>query len=276
MSHLLRFSCKPRLYWIESDGHPFDGTVDGVRVYESLTPSEQERAEEGVSDYRIVVEAEVETGGEARSVQGTVLDLARDLERIWTFVVGEPLFPGFMEARQVVAPKRWETNFDAVKESLIEEGQFGSWMEMSDWSGRTSRGLPIYPLEQALKVRRAYQEADEKMRYLVELFYEYEQTGQPHAALLILAKCTQLVDAIADGPRDTCLPESAREDIPLSFPDLWELQNRRRELRHPVRKDGQLWPELASEEKREYRISASIGVRDFVAVRLGGNIVRRE
>lgn len=276
--HLLQYWCKPRIYVLPEDGRPYDGQVDGFRVYETVEPCDDSGAPEDAVSYRIVAEKEVSSRDEALSVGGVVFDLAADLDRLWIYVTGEPLFYLRTSLEIVDAPDHWESNYNEVHDALYREEPGPTLLGETKISQTSWRGFPYYPLEKALRLRPALENADDRLSHLVTLHHEALTTRGVHARLLMFAKAIELVDAMIDGARadkEDYLPKATGEDLRRRFKWLWKIANGRIDTRHVVaRETGELHPELTTEDREDFLHDADLVIRDVVCTRLGTDTLR--
>jgi len=100
-----------------------------------------------VAPYGLRMESQVSTREEAESSHSEALGLTSDLNAIWAYVAGVPLFP----KRLVIAlasPTGWRTNFEKLEATLPTTARLGRKIRITHGPMRVI--LPYMPLQRAL------------------------------------------------------------------------------------------------------------------------------
>lgn len=275
-----RHDCDPtmtRTVWFECSPRPFFGpkrkpchreVVDGLDVFEF-------RRRSRVTPYCLRMEARVENQEELRERSRSALDLAGDLDLVWPYVAGAPLFPRVLTIQLVKAPSGWRTNADRIGRHLPWVGPgFHAKMRMAG-GRRYWMTLPYMPLKPALEAVRAYRTSDAATRLLIDLHTRSLKEPGSDTELILLAKALELVRAVLPGRGDADKQKNLQAEVQASlthpFAWLYNIANNRLEVRHVVkdRTRLRLLDRLTSSERKDYRHDADAVLRGVITQRLG-------
>lgn len=266
-----------RTVWFESSPRPFfvpkrepchREVVDGLDVFEF-------RRRSRVAPYGLRMEARVANKKELEDRFSSALEIADDLDLVWTYVAGVPLFPRVLTMQLVKSPEGWRTNAARAKRDLPAGGDLYGKVRLVG-RRRLSMELPSMPLKRALEAVKAYRKTDEVTRLLIGLHTGALKAPGSPTQLILLAKGLELARAILPGRRDIDRERALRDDElrsslhhPLSW--LYMIANRRLEIRHVVENPTaiRLHPTLTSSERKDFVHDGDVVIRGVIAERLG-------
>lgn len=266
----LVFTCKPRPFQLPKRVRCHSEHLGRLAVEERRTGSK-------VRPYTLRFSSTVHTREDVALATQEAFDIAHDLDRIWAYVCGVPLFPKILTLRLVNAPEGWKGNAQRVRQSLPARGPYAItalrgrrrfWVE-----------LPYAPLKPAMQALHKYRVADEATRHLIELHYATLTATSYEPRLVLLAKCLELTRAMLPGRNDAArqrhLPEEVTNRLKASLHWLFDISNRRVEVRHVVRNPTalELHPKLSSDESKAFRHDSDLVIRGVIAQRLGIDLV---
>ena len=262
-----------RIVWFETRPRPFKVPRRARSHREqvgSLLVCERRRRSAS-SPYIIRFEGPVHIREDVDRILSEALTLAQELDHIWTYVAGVPLFPTVTTLTIPNAPLGWVSNIDQVKTRLpVTRAHLARLRVRSTYLVT----LPHFPLKPALVAARALRSADEVTRFLVDLHVASLRESTPSSSMVFLAKALELVRALLPGRTDAArqqqLPSAAQIQLRRSLHWLYEVANRRVEVRHvvadPIRRE--LHPRLAPQEKRDFESDGDLVVRSVICDRL--------
>lgn len=236
-----------------------------------LTVTERRRRSR-THPYAIRFEKQARSRTEARALEAEAFALADDLDQIWAYVAGVPLFPRITTLTIARAPMGWKTNAVRIKRRLPSDG---GYVVRERLISRYLVTLPRPPLAAALDAVQAWRGADQVTKHLMGLHLASLREGTPSAAMIFLAKALELVRAILPGrtdeQRQRALPLDIQQRLSRSLHWLYSIANQRQEVRHIVRDHSrlELHNTLTREEGRDYRFEGDLVVRAVIAGRLG-------
>lgn len=242
-----------------------------------LTVTERRRRSRTLP-YVIRLEGQARSRTEAATLEAQAFELADDLDQIWPYVAGVPLFPRITTLTIARAPLGWKTNAPRMKRKLPAEG---GYVVRERFINRYLVTLPRPPLAAALDLVQAWRGADQVTKHLMGLHLASLREGTPSAALIFLAKALELVRAILPGrtdeQRQRALPPDIQQQLSRSLHWLYSIANQRQEVRHVVKDPTrlELHNTLTREEGRDYRFEGDLVVRAVIAGRLGVPLVFR-
>ena len=271
MPQLLRYATKPRIYQIDPSSSAYSEQAGAWLVRETFEPNTEPSL--GAGHYRVVVEREFQERDHTSRHHGEVLQLAGDLDRLWAYVCGEPLFPVTMHLSLNPVPDHWETNRDEFSHYHHSPT---AWLtgESKHWLC-----LPYFPLERVLRIRREYSKASESVRALIELHHAGLKSTGTETRFSLFAKALELARALIPGRDLKAKERSLSPDVqsamrrPLKW--LFEIGNDRFETRHVVRDPANvtLHPRLSSDEMADYRHDADLILRSRATEALGSDMI---
>jgi hypothetical protein len=289
-SYTLRYESPKKYYGVLTDCELF-GTQDGEwRIYEHCGPDRPEMlglpAE--VCCYSVVLEAEVSTQEQLQARQQDVLELTRDLDRVWTYAAGSPFsatpHPTLLLNK---GPERWYTNYKDVDRAIERARSLSPFVIEGEWSiePRQWIQMPVWPLKRALNILEPYRSALVETYALIELHYQSLTSRNTNRRLLILAKSLDLVESLLPGPKRASDKKQLRAFKQKQLPDevtrelehgqhtlhwLFGIANSKRETRHTVNeKAASLLPEITTPERRSFFHDADLIIRGVVARQFG-------
>lgn len=278
MARTVWFECKPRQIFVPKGLRCHKESFDGLTVSEF-------RRRSSVRPYSLRMEARVGTRAELGQLFGSALDLARDLDLVWTYVGGRPLFPVILTVELAKAPGGWKTNASEIRPRLPVGGT-GLSANVRLVGGRLSwMTLPFMPLKPALQAVRAYRASDEVTRLLMDLHTRALKSPGSDTGLFLMAKALELVRKVLPGPhdpdREKALDEDVRSRLRRPFAWLWKIANSRMDVRHVVERHPaklRLHPKLTTEERRDFLHDVDLVLRAVISKKLGVDlaIVERE
>ncbi len=219
--------------------------------------------------YRVAMEAEVSTKEEAQARHHEALELANDLNCVWAYVAGEPLFAKRLVLQVASAPDGWQTNFAETEAALPSSQRFHG---TAKFSSRFSMTMPYLPLQNALAAVRSYRAANAECKVLMSLHFDAMDHPGSQAGLFLYAKALELARAMLPGrtdpKRQAALSADVRSELRQSLHWLYDVANNRLEIRHVV-STGSLLPKLTSIERRDFLHDADLVIRGVVERELG-------
>ena len=271
MERVIRFECEPRPFVIPKR----------FRCHrEAFAPFEvsEYRRRSKVRPYGLRMEAIVRTKGEVHECRQAALNLAQDLNRVWAYVAGVPLFPQVLIARRINAPPGWQSNSDKISRGL--PWTLGPHRIHIEGGGiRFGRPKPYLvtltdmPLGPALAAVRKFRGADQVTRLLMGLHFGALNQPGTDSRLFLLAKALELVRATLPGRNDTqrqaALHPETRQELRRSLHWLYGIANNRLEVRHVTDRNRlQLLPRLTKVERDDFEHNADLVIRSVVAKQL--------
>jgi hypothetical protein len=266
MTSLLWFECEPRAFMVPKGMRGHTATVGPLEVSEYRRRSK-------VRPYGLRMQAQVQTKEDVGRCRDAAFGLASDLDRIWAYAAGEPLFARILTIQLIGVPEGWRSNVERLRRSLPAsrlsltlrtKGIRRHWMTLGHW-----------PLQHALTALAAYRTADEPTRTLVDLHFEGMMNFGSQPGLVLFAKALELCRALLPGREDirkqAALPSEVTRALRRSLHWLFGIANQRVEVRHVVKNAtaAQLHPRLSVEERRDFNHDADAVIRGVIALRLG-------
>lgn len=264
--------------WFETKPRPF-AAPQGLPCHRgqvgSLFVSEHHDAA-CEAPYRIRFEAEVDSLEGLWKIRDEAFGLASDLDLIWSYVAGVPLFPTIRTVSLAPGPHGWTTNSDQAQAALsIGRAHLANQQIVS----RYLVTLPYLPLNASLKAVSSLRAADDVTRFLIELHVASLKDLTGSGAMVFLSKALEVVRAIlpgdSDDQRERGLPQEVQAMMRRRLHWLYGIANQRVEVRHVIRDPSRLefHPRLTHEEKRDYQSDGDIVVRAIICQRLGISFV---
>lgn len=266
MSERLKFWCSPRPFRVPQGDACHRETVGRLTVFEY-------HVKDQANPYGLVMEAQVSSQDELRECRDEALGLAGDLNKVWPYAAGVPLFPPRTSMRVSREPLGWGSNGDQLEE-VLPGARFK--INIGPTVGEFGIELPFMPLQRALEVLRAYRATDPLTLSLLRMHFQAMENAKGDLELFLLAKLLELVAALLPGrtmaQKQSVLGADYVQLLRHSMNWLAQISNTRLDLRHAVAsKDPTtvLHPKLTSEERQDFVHDADIVVRAVVALRLG-------
>src|SRR5438552_458515 len=107
----LLYECVPRPFFVTGNVNCHSERVGHFDVSEY-------RRRSGVRPYGLRMEASPQNREEAEKWHLEAIALARDLNKMWTYVAGVTLFPRYSALRILSGPDGWKTNYENVRAGL--------------------------------------------------------------------------------------------------------------------------------------------------------------
>jgi hypothetical protein len=208
----------------------------------------------------------VSTDDEARERHGEALKLADDLNTVWAYVAGVPLFPHQLVLAFPKSPIGWRSNFQKLEKSL-PTAQSMKVMGYGFGAGGYMMPLPYWPLQDALAAVRAYRSAKDTVRVLINLHHSAMNDLGSESGLFLLAKALELARVMLPGrddkQRQAILSIDVRNELRQSLHWLYGIANGRLEIRHVVNKKA-LLPRLTPKERTDFVKDADLVIRGVI------------
>lgn len=277
MLKTLFYECSPRPFFVPARLRGYREKIGALDMIEHRHRSE-------VLPYGLRMECQVDTKQDAARCHTEALQLALDLNIVWAYVAVVPLFPKRIMLRLAESPDGWRTNFKKLKSTRPTKPRsalaispspvpaVALSMSIKIKPGKYKVVLPYMPLQRALVALRAYRNASENMRFLMNLhFAAIDQLGTD-TQLFLFAKALDLARDMLPGhdnpKKESALPVGVRAELVQSLNWLGEMSNNRLETRHVASK-GKLLPQLSPTERRDYIHDADLVIRGVVERKLG-------
>lgn len=229
MERLIRFECDPRPFVVPKRLRCHHETFPPFEVIEYRTRRK-------LGPYGLRMEAIVRTKVEVNECKQAALYLAQDLNRVWPYVAGVPLFPQILIARRINAPPGWRSNSDVVSKGLPM--MLGP-LRITGGAIRFGRPKPYLvtvtemPLRSALTAVRKFRGADPITRLLMELHLGALNQPGTDSRLFLLAKALELIRALLpgrnDAQRQSALDPETRKRLRQPLHWLYGMANNRLE-----------------------------------------------
>jgi len=264
------FKSKPQLFVLASADSTHQRSIGDWIVRESYEPIDDSTLPNGIVSYSILIETEVSSHEEIWSKQKTAFELADDLNRVWTYVCGQPINAARFGLFAYNAPPAWKTNSEEVEEFL----QTASSGLKGKLSIQTRQWIycPELPLKKALDLRQDYKIAPDLIRTLIELHYSALISVRRESRLFLFANALEIVRALlpgrADKQKQNSLPDNIKNNLHESLHWLFYMANNRSDVRHVVKK-GTLHPRMSSKEHNSFEHDADLFIRTVVCKELG-------
>ena len=269
------FRSKPLLYVVASSPSPHQRSVGDWIIRESYEPLDDRTLPDGTVSYSIWIETEVSSPEEIWAKRSTAFELADDLNRVWTYVCGQPINVARFGLVACHAPAAWTTNAEEIEKDLQAAISGLTYKEISIQT-RHWTYCPELPLVKALDVRESYETAPDLVRALIELHYSALTSERSEARLFFFAKALEVVRKLLPGKNDpqkqNLLPVNITSDLHESLRWLFEMANRRSDVRHVVQgkvAPPTLHPRMSPQEFRSFEHDADLVIRTTVCKALG-------
>ena len=229
---------------------------------------------DGTVSYSIWIETEVSSPEEIWAKRSTAFELADDLNRVWTYVCGQPINAARFGLVACHAPAAWTTNAEEVEKDLQAAISGLTYKEISIQT-RHWTYFPELPLAKALDVRESYETASDFVRTLIELHYSALTSKRLEARLIFFAKALEIVRALLPGRKDQqkqkSLPVNITSELHESLHWLFGMANTRSDVRHIVQEvtGPTLHPRMSAQEFRSFEHDADLVIRTAVCMQLG-------
>jgi hypothetical protein len=271
------FRSEPRIYGVLTEPKEHIASVGPLSVREIFEPDANDNIRLGLGSYLVVIEAKVVDRGELSEFQREAFSLAQCLDRLWTYATGMPLSVIY-QGRAIYAyeylhpPKGWISNLDEVNDQLKANPKrsisvVNSTNIMWQW-------LPRLPLETVLRGRERFLIASDPIHSMIEHHYDAQTATDSYAKLFSLAKGLEIVRGMLPGDTDKAkearLNSEVTKSLKLSFHDLFNIANNRREIRHTIKdlKSKTLHPKISQHERDSFGHDADVIIRAVVAQEL--------
>jgi hypothetical protein len=256
--------------------HGFRGRVGNLDVSEL-------RGRSKFLPYLLRMECQVATKDQLGQHHREAWLLARDLNIVWSYVALVPLFPKRFIMEVVEAPDGWHTNLKKLKMTRPIKprpghvpGPAASFsVSIKTTPGHLRVNLPYLPLQPALDAVQKYRTANPETRLLMDLhFGAFDQRGTS-APLFLYAKALELARYVmlpgrTDLQKEAALSPKVRAALRGSFHSLFEIANRRLEIRHVAdTRSRSLLPKLSPKESADFEHDADLVIRGVVERELG-------
>ena len=230
-----------------------------------------------VRPYGLRMEASPQNREEAEKWHLEAIALARDLNKMRTYVAGVTLFPRYSALRILSGPDGWKTNYENVRAGLPAKGMTYSAIQFS--GGGYSLSLPFMPLGPALSAVQQYHQTNDTIRTLIDLHLEAIEQRGTQSGLFLFAKALELVRYILpgrdDAKRQAALPPESRNLLKQPLHWLFGIANERFEIRHIVTRQKQnpgLLPRLTQSERQDFLHDSDLVIRGVIQLELGINV----
>lgn len=221
--------------------------------------------------YHVSIRAVVFDGDDPGVVFMRACDIARDLDRAFTYATGWPLgnksFKYLFSPQS--APRAWTL---AAGKELISESD---WEILGGVASRPrSRMLPREPLRSTLRVLDAIGNADATVAELSQLHYGALSTHDPSLAPLLLSKGLETARELLPGSdlkaKGRYLPSAIASQLAHDLSWFYDISNNRRETRHLVDKGASLVlkDELSENERDDFLNGADLLLHHTVVSQL--------
>jgi len=269
------FKSKPLLYVVASSPSPHQRTVGDWIIRESYEPLDDRTLPDGTVSYSIWIETEVSSPEEIWAKRSTPFELADDLNRVWTYVCGQPINVARFGLVACHAPAAWTTNAEEIEKDLQAAISGLTYKEISIQT-RHWTYCPELPLAKALDVRESYETASDLVRTLIELHYLALTSEVSQARLFFFAKALEIVRGLLNGQnneqKQNSLPANIRSGLRKSLRWLFKIANTRADVRHVVQRKvtpPTLHPPMSAQERRSFEHDADLVIRTAVCIQLG-------
>lgn len=281
-SRTIVFKSTPQVYVFQSSRDAHTRKVGNWVVRESFERSTELRSPNGSVNYSVVIETDVSTPEEIRARRSYAYELADDLNRVWTYVCGEPLNAARLSLVEMDAPPGWITNAPKMEKELqaIISGVTGQLSIVN----RHQTYCTDLPLSKALDLLDSYRTSSHAIRTLVELHYSALISERSEARCFFYAKALEVVRAILHGRTDKqkqkSLPVDITNELHKSLHWLFDMANNRSDARHVVQDNNgpTIHPRMSAQEIRAFEHDADLVNRTVICMELGQEpfLVRHE
>jgi hypothetical protein len=271
------YRSEPRIYGVLSEPKEHMASIGPLSVREIFEPNANDNIRPGLGSYLVAIEAKVVKHREFSEFQSEAFSLAQCLDRLWTYATGMPLSVHY-QGRAIYAyeylhpPKGWTSNLNEMNDQLKAKAKrsirvLSSKNIMWQW-------LPRLPLETVLRGRERLLTASDPIHSLIEHHYDAQTATDTFAKLFSLAKGLEIVRAMLPGDTDKAkesgLNSEVAKSLKLSFHDLFNIANNRREIRHIIKdpKSKALHPKMSQHERDSFTHDADVIIRAVVAEEL--------
>lgn len=272
----IRIVSSDHLYGIQEVSALFYGIIDDWEVIEEYDAEDAEHDLEGIRRYRVVLQSQPTTTGEAAHAYPVGVELAETLERLWLYVGDGPLSGRRFgkTLAPLTPPERWTTNYeDRYRELSAKE--FGLSFDRISIARRDWAYLPALPLSTAVRAVENFRDTDESIRTLIELHYNAHTAYGLHAEELAFARALELGRELLPGHSNHEKQEALSPEVQdsLSRPLSWlsRLSNNRFNTRHIVNQHQKpaILPAMTQEEHDAFTQNADVVLRGIVSSQLG-------
>jgi hypothetical protein len=274
-THKIFFRTKPLLYVLSETVSPHQRIIGDWVIRETYEPLDDRTLPKGTVSYSVWIETEVSSPKEIWAKEDTGFKIADDLNRVWTYVCGQPINAALLGLVARDAPAAWTTNNKEVEKKLNAE-----------ISGMTCNGIIIrtryrmyvmeLPLSKVLDVYESYKTAPDFIRALIELHYSALTSNRLEDRLIFFAKALEMVRGLYPGKSDQqiqgSLPVNITSNLQQSLHWLFGIANNRFDVRHVVQQKGTppvLHPRISMQEHQSFEHDADSIIRTVVCQQLG-------
>lgn len=273
ITHKIFFRTKPLLYVLSETVSPHQYIIGDWVIRETYEPLDDRKLPKGTVSYSIWIETEVSSPEEIWAKKDIGFKIADDLNRVWTYVCGQPINAARLGLVVCDAPDAWTTNNKEVENKLHAEisGITGNII----FQTRYYMYVMELPLSKALDVYESYKTASDLVHALIELHYSALTSKRSEARLIFFAKALEMVHKLLPGKRNQqkqdSLPVNITSNLHKSLPWLFEMSNERVDTRHVVQRTPTptLHKQMSVQERQSFEDDADLIIRTVVCQQLG-------
>ena len=192
----LRYEIEPKIYGISSEFHKYKTKINNLVISERFEHNSKYKSiGDGLGDYKVIIEKEVNNDKELQTAHFEVLDFVDELDKAWVYACGHPLTKkhfAFMSPHITVPDGKlsgWKSNYREV-EKEINKGKAHATISLIKLDHAS---FPYWPLEVAINVRKEYLQSTEQAQTLVDLHYYAHKVKSGYAMLFFLAKSLEFL-----------------------------------------------------------------------------------
>lgn len=271
---VLKYESLPANYGVVGDGRPFEYKNDTVRIYESLTKKTIPSAPPEVGEYRVHIEVPVASMADYSAATSETYEIIEQIEKLWTYVCGEPLRPLLMHMSMDTTPDGWRSNEESVHRVMNIRMTGGIYCKVeivqTHWVI-----LPYFPLERVLIARQLIDSFEDVYVSLIDLHHDALTARSPGGRLFALAKGLELVTRLMHGKthreRQEKLDPKLRAELRRSINELHDISNNRFNVRHVVANPSgpKLHPPATRKELSDFKHDCELLLRYHICKKLG-------
>jgi len=266
------FKSKPQIYVLTANCSPHQCIIGDWSIRESYELLHDRTLPDNTVSYSIWIETEVSSYKEIWTKRDSAFELADDLNRVWTYVCGQPINAARLGLVICHAPTAWTTNVEEVEWNLQAGGLTGKVsIRTRHWAY-----CQELPLRKVLDILKKYKTAPDIVRELIEIHYLALTSTLPEARLYFFAKGLEIVRKLLPGKDDQekqkSLPVDIASDLQQSLHWLFDMANNRSDTRHVILKKvtpPKLLPRMSAQERESFEHDADLFIRTAVCMKLG-------
>jgi hypothetical protein len=269
------FRTKPLLYVLSKTVLPHQRIIGDWVIRETYELLDDSTLPKGTVSYSIWIETDVSSPKEIQAKKDTGFKIADDLNRVWTYVRGQPINAARLGLVFCDAPAAWTTNIKEVEKKLDAEisGMTGNIIIQP---GHCLMYVTELPLSKALDVYESYKTAPDFIRALIELHYSALTSKRSEDRLIFFAKALEMVRGLYPGKSNQqiqdSLPVNITSNLQQSLHWLFGIANNRFDVRHVVQQKGTppvLHPRISMQEHQSFEHDADLIIRTVICRQLG-------